>query len=211
LVKLGSNLMFAVFGGGLAFLLFSVWHQRRAVALVRSALRFSPGLAEKVADVVDRFVGAMRQLPSAGQVAGFFFFTVTYWALNGWGMSILARAFDCSGAAAGSGCVPMQLTVVQGYVVLTVLIVGLMIPSAPGMVGTFQAATKVGLGLFLPAQVVNTSGLAFANVMWLTQTIQQIALGVVMMSLGHLSFRELTGKLSDEGAQLPAPTPDVGT
>ncbi|WP_037584712.1 lysylphosphatidylglycerol synthase transmembrane domain-containing protein, partial [Stigmatella aurantiaca] len=35
-VKLGSTLMFAVFGGGLAFLLFARWQHDRAVHLVRA-------------------------------------------------------------------------------------------------------------------------------------------------------------------------------
>src|SRR5712692_4447115 len=41
----GANLMFTVFGGGLAFLLFALWHQARAVKLVRGSVgRLSPGL-----------------------------------------------------------------------------------------------------------------------------------------------------------------------
>lgn len=199
-VKLGSWLMFAVFGGGLLFLLFGLWQQERTVRLVRATVgRFAPGVAHKVADIVDTFVGAMRQLPSAKQVVAFFAYTVGYWGVNGLGMMLLARAFDCSGAAATANCQPMGLTLFQAYVVLCVLVVGLMIPAAPGMMGTFQAATKVGLSLFLPATVVNASGLAYANVMWLCQTVQTVGFGLILMSLGHLSFREIAGKLDKEG------------
>jgi hypothetical protein len=74
-----------------------------------------------------------------------------------------------------------------------------MIPAAPGMMGTFQAATKVGLSLFLPATVVNASGLAYANVMWLCQTAQTVGYGLLLMSLGHLSFKEIAGKLDKDG------------
>ena len=59
---------------------------------------------------------------------------------------------------------------------------------------------KLGLALFLPAAVVNSKGLAYANVLWLVQTGQQIIYGLVMMSLSHLSFRDVAGKLSDEAA-----------
>lgn len=199
-VKMGANLMFAVFGGGLLFLLFALWHQARAVQLIRSTLGLlSPGGAEKVAGIVDSFVGAMRHLPRAGQLVGFFALTLAYWGLNGFGMAVLARAFDCSAAAAGSGCQPMQLGLFEAFVVLSVLVVGLMIPAAPGMMGTFQAAIKVGLGLFLPAAVVNGSGLAYANVLWLAQTAQQVLLGLLLLSLGHMSFRDLAGKLDKDG------------
>ncbi|WP_257457319.1 lysylphosphatidylglycerol synthase transmembrane domain-containing protein [Archangium lipolyticum] len=187
-VKLGATLMFAVFGGGLAFLLFALKHQASAVHLVRATVgRLAPGVADKMADVVDTFVGAMRQLPDRRQMTGFFLYTLVYWALNGLGMAVLSRAFGT-----------MNLTPFQAYVVMSVLVVGVMIPAAPGMVGTFQAAVKVGLSLFLPASVVNSSGLAYANVLWLCQTVQQIGFGVVLMSMAHVSFKDIAGKLNKE-------------
>ncbi len=199
LVKLGSTLMFAVFGGGLAFLLFARWQHDRAVHLVRATVgRLMPKLADKLADIVDGFVGAMRQLPDARRLVGFFLLTAAYWGLNGAGMALLSRAFSCSGAVDAS-CQPMGLTLYQGYVVNAVLVVGLMIPAAPGMMGTFQAATKVGLSLFLPTAVVNSSGLAYANVVWLCQTVQQVGLGLILLSVGHLSFRDIATKLDKEG------------
>jgi glycosyltransferase 2 family protein len=197
-VKLGSTLMFALFGGGLVFLLFARWRHDHAVHLVRVTVgRVAPGLAHKMADIVDGFVGAMRQLPNAKQLALFFLLTLVYWGLNGAGMALLARAFGCVGA--GAACQPMSLTLFQAYVAMAVLVVGLMIPAAPGMMGTFQAAMKVGLGLFLPAAVVEGSGLAYANVLWLCQTVQQIAFGLILLSVGHMSFRDLATKLDKEG------------
>lgn len=185
-VRLGSTLMFAIFGGGLAFLLFALWHQEQAVVLVRRTIgRFAPGIADKAAEIVGAFVGAMRHLPSWPRIAAFFVATFAYWGLNGWGMTIAARAFGPT----------MGLTLFQGYVVLCVVVVGVMIPSAPGMMGTFQAATKVGLAVFLPAAVVNSHGLAYANVLWLCQTLQQIGFGVIFMSLSQMSFRDITRKL----------------
>ncbi|XXF80801.1 lysylphosphatidylglycerol synthase transmembrane domain-containing protein [Myxococcaceae bacterium GXIMD 01537] len=204
-VKLGSTVMFAIFGGGLLFLLFGLWQQARAVALVRATVgRVSPGLADKMADIVNTFVGAMRQLPGWGQLAGFFTYTVLYWATNGAGMMVLSWAFGCSGTA-GPSCQPMSLSLFQAYVVMCVLVVGAMIPAAPGMVGTFQAAVKVGLALFLPASVVNASGLAYANVLWMSQTVQQVAFGLILLSLGHLSFRDIAGKLDDKEGEASAP------
>ncbi|SEL15645.1 hypothetical protein SAMN05444354_104139 [Stigmatella aurantiaca] len=208
-VKLGSTLMFAVFGGGLAFLLFARWQHDRAVHLVRLTVgRFAPALAHKMADVVDGFVGAMRQLPDAKQLTCFFLYTFAYWGLNGAGMALLSRAFSCSGSVDPS-CQPMTLTLFQGYVVMTVLVVGLMIPAAPGMMGTFQAATKVGMSLFLPTSVVNSSGLAYANVTWLCQTVQQVGFGLLLLSLGHLSFRDIATKMDkdEEGGEGEASAP----
>ncbi|WP_043433704.1 lysylphosphatidylglycerol synthase transmembrane domain-containing protein [Cystobacter fuscus] len=187
-VKLGANLMFAGFGGLLVFLLFALWHQERAVRLVRSTVgRVVPALADKVADVVDTFVGAMRQLPGPRQMVGFFLYTLLYWGLNGAGMAVLSRAFGA-----------LSLTLFQAYVLNCVLVVGIMIPAAPGMLGTFHAAIKVGLSLFLPASVVNSSGLAYANVLWLCQTLQQVGFGLLLMNAGHQSFKDIAGKLNKE-------------
>lgn len=194
----GANVMFTVFGGGLAFLLFALWHHARAVQLVRRIVgTVSPRLAEKAAHIVDNFVGALRLVPKGWQLAGFIFFTAAYWSLNGWGMYILSHAFHCWPGST-EGCVPLQLTFFQSYVVLAVLVVGLMIPAAPGMIGTFQAAVKLGLSLFLPAAVLNSKGVAYANVLWLCQTCQQIGLGMVLMSLNQMSFRDVTGRLDKE-------------
>lgn len=186
-VQWGSTLMFAVFGGGLAFLLFALWQQQLAVNLVRkTAGRFAPRLADKAAEIVDAFVGGMRRLPDAKRIAGFFITTCIYWALNGVGMTMMARAFG------------IHLTVFDGFVILSVLIVFLMIPAAPGMIGTFQAGAIMGLGLFVPESIVNAQGLAYANVVWLAQTLQTIAFGLVFMSTSQMSFREITSDLEEE-------------
>ncbi|MBX5480336.1 MAG: flippase-like domain-containing protein [Myxococcaceae bacterium] len=191
-VKWGSTVMFAVFGGGLAFLLFALWQQKLAVSLVRRTIgRFVPKLADKAAEIVDAFVGAMRQLPDAKNLIGFFVATFVYWGVNGAGMAMVARAFD------------LHLTLFQGYVVMCVLVAGLMVPSAPGMIGAFQAATKVGLALFLPPALVSASGLAYANVVWFTQTAQQILTGLVFMSATHMSFRDVTRNMGDR-PELPS-------
>ncbi|MFZ5470167.1 MAG: lysylphosphatidylglycerol synthase transmembrane domain-containing protein [Myxococcota bacterium] len=201
----GANVMFAVFGGGLLFLLFAVWQRERAVALVRAtAGRLSSGAGEKVAGIVDAFVGAMHHLPGPKHLFLFFFFTAGYWVLNGLGMSMMANAFDCTSGGAAV-CTPMSLTPFQGYVVLSVLVVGMMIPAAPGSAGTFQAAILIGLSVFLPPAVVNSSGIAYANVIWLTQIAQQVGFGMILMVLGHQSFKDLAGRLSREGELLPLP------
>jgi hypothetical protein len=187
-VRLFGNGMFAVFGGGLAFLLVARWQHDRVVALMRHTVGLvAPGLVDKVVGVVDGFVGAMKQLPDAKNTAMFFVLTGAYWALNGVGMAVLAHAFDGL----------HEVTLFQGFVVLSVLIVGLMIPAAPGSAGTFQAFTVLGLSLFVPEAVKNSSGVAFANVLWLVQMVQQIAFGLILMVTSQSSFSKIAGKLGE--------------
>jgi hypothetical protein len=197
-VSVAGNGMFLIFAGGLAFLLFAWWQRDRAVWLVRKvAAPISPKAANEVARIVDSFVGAMHQLPSPMELAKFFAYTVVYWGLNGFGMMIMARAFE---APAVGIAAPLQVDLFLAYVVMCTLVVAVMIPSAPGMAGTFQVGIKFGLGLFLPEALVNSKGLAYANVLWLFQTTQQIGLGLILLWISRLSLRGITGKLTEEQA-----------
>ncbi|MGQ0508112.1 MAG: lysylphosphatidylglycerol synthase transmembrane domain-containing protein [Myxococcaceae bacterium] len=204
-VKVAANVMFLVFSGGLAFLLFATWNQTRAVKLVRKTVGvLSPGIADTVSEIVDKFVGATRMLPSRRQLLLFFFYTAVYWGLNGIGMTVLAKAFDCS--MGGGACLPLSVTLFQGFVVLAVLVVGLMIPAAPGSAGTFQLAVITGLTLFFPQNLTgNQLGLlkssagAYANVLWLAQISQQVLYGLFLMRRSGRSFTDLAGRLNEEG------------
>lgn len=190
-ILVGANLMFLVFGGGFVFLLFARWQHERAVRLIAAtAGRISPKLGEKVAHVVDGFVGAMKQLPDWKNLTLFFVWTALYWVANACGMSVLSLAFGAD-----------SINVFEAFVVLGVLIGAMMIPAAPGSAGTFQAFILVGMRVFHPETVVNSSGVAFANLLWLMQMAQQIAFGLILMGMSKGSFRGITGKLEAEQQQ----------
>jgi hypothetical protein len=195
-IRVGANLMFLVFGSGLVFLLLARWQHDRVVGILRATLgKIAPGPTEKFVFITDGFVSALKQLPDGRNKALFAFWTAVYWVCNGVGMSLLANAFDCSGGTAAN-CSPLHITTFQGYVVLCVLIVGMMIPAAPGSAGTFQAFILLALGVFVPGVVVNSSGVAYANVLWVVQIVQQIAFGLIFLVASHSSFSDIAGKLS---------------
>lgn len=195
-VRVGANLMFLVFFSGFCFLWLARWKHDLVVGLMRKVGGLvSPSLTEKIVHMVDGFVGALKQLPDGKNMALFFFWTAVYWALNGYGMSMFANGFDCSGANPGEVCQPLQLSAFQGYFVLCVVIVGMMIPAAPGSAGTAQLALLIGLGVFLPQSIVKSSGVAYANVLWLVQMLQQIGVGLFFLVKSHGSFRDIAGKL----------------
>src|SRR5262249_12397970 len=134
------------------------------------------------------------------QLLIFFALSAMYWLVNGAGMALLGLAFAGTGPSGD-----FHLSVFQAYVVMCVLVVGVMIPAAPGMVGTFQAAVMTGLLPFRPEAVVQSAGLAYANVLWLCQTAQQVGYGLILMVTGHLSFREITRNLSAEDSASSEP------
>jgi glycosyltransferase 2 family protein len=169
-----------VFVALLVFLV--VAHRNRALA-VRITQRMlgpvSPRLAERAAGMMDAFIHGLRLVPSRRKVLLFFVLTAAYWGLNGFGMKLLATGFG------------FDLSPVQAYTLLGVLVVGVMIPAGPGMVGTFQGAVVLGLSLFADREAVATRGTAYANVLWAVQLAQVVALGVPFLFSRHVQLGRL--------------------
>lgn len=176
----GGVIVFFAFGGLLAFLILASRNRALAVRITRGLLGpISPRLADRVSGMMDAFIHGLRLVPNRGKVALFFSLTLVYWALNALGMSLLARGFG------------IHLGAVEALTVLGVLVIGVMIPAGPGMVGTFQAAVILGLSLFFPKSTVDVHGAAYANVMWGLQLAQQVAFGLVFLFSRHIRFGQL--------------------
>ena len=188
-----ANVVVAAFTSVLAFLLAAFWQRERTAAVIRALVRpVSVELAEKLQAFSNQFVQALRQWWSPGRFLVFLVLTATFWTLQGVTLLIMAQAFSCGGAVDPS-CVPLNATFQSSLVVAAILVVGLMIPAAPGMTGTFQAAARVGLALFVGEQVLTGTGMAYANALWLFQTGHQIVLGLLVAVLSGTSLGNLLG------------------
>lgn len=180
LLRGAGYVMLGLFAAMLAFLGIAYRSREQAVALTgRLFSPLSARLAERVGGMTDAFIHGLRQVPGWRGVGLFSLLTLAYWGLNGWGMQLLARGFDIS------------LTLVQAYTVLGVLVVGVMIPAGPGMVGTFQYAVVLALSLFVPPEVVDVRGQAYANVLWGAQLVQLTAFGLVALFSRHVRFASI--------------------
>jgi len=192
LLRVAGLVVFAVFGALLAFLVVAYRNRALAVRFTHRVLDpLSPRLAGRASAMMDAFIHGLRVVPSRSKVATFFLLTALYWCMNAWGMSVLARAFD------------LHLTLVQSFTVLGVLVVGVMIPAGPGMVGTFQAATVLGLSLFVPTAALDTRGTAYANVLWAVQLVFTTALGLFFLFSRHIRIAQIFSAPSEveEGLQ----------
>jgi glycosyltransferase 2 family protein len=171
-------LVFLAFAALLAFLVLAHLNRARAVRLTHRLVDpLSPRVAERASGMMDAFIHGLRLVPSRRKIAAFFLLTAMYWALNGWGIQMFARSFGFS------------LGLVEAYTVLGVLVVGVMVPAGPGMVGTFQAAIVAGLSLFVTD--AGERGLAFANVLWAVQFAQQTIFGLAFMFSRHIKLGRL--------------------
>jgi uncharacterized protein (TIRG00374 family) len=190
-LRFGGLLVSAAFVGALAFLVVAYRNRGLAVRLTARVLGpISQRLADRVSGMMDAFIHGLRLVPSRRKMLRFFLLTAAYWALNAAGMGLLARGFG------------FDLSFIQSCAVLGVLVVGVMIPAGPGMVGTFQGAIVIGLALFASAGAVETRGMAFANVLWAAQIGQQVLLGLVFLFSEHIRIAQIFSAPQDVSEEL---------
>jgi len=160
-------------------LILAVVFQERALALAGKALRpVSPRLAQRVGGMLGAFISAVH-LGSGWKILGYFLLTAAYWWLNAFGLAVLAPAFGFTGLT------PLMLAAI-----LTIQVVGVMVPAGPGMVGTMQFFTQAGLSLFV-ADGFSARAAGLANTLWMLSFGQQVALGLIFLLAGHVSLRGL--------------------
>jgi uncharacterized membrane protein YbhN (UPF0104 family) len=185
-----SVLVAAGFFGLCVAVVAAFFLRERALALTRAMLTpLSPRLAGKAVSVMDGFISALH-LGSGWKVLGFFILTAVYWTLNAVGLGVIAPAFGFTGLT------PLMLAAI-----LTIQVVGVMVPAGPGMIGTMQFFTQAGLSLFV-ADGFSARAAGCANTIWLLQFGVQVALGLIFLMTGHVSLKGLLGAnpLEDDAA-----------
>lgn len=196
-VRVFGWIFFGIFGSGGLFLAIAYFKHDVAVWLAHKVWDpISPRITDKILGLMESFVHGLKAVPSASQVVLFFVLTAVYWGINGIGLGIMAKGFD------------IDLSVLAMFTTMAVLTVGVMIPAGPGMVGIFQYSMEVGLKLFLPVEVVKQTVGAYANVVWASQFLMQVVLGLVVIALGHVDFGKFWNRTPPE---VEAPLPEVGT
>lgn len=190
-VRLGSGLVTIAFGAGLVALVVAVRHRAWADRLTRRLVSpISPKLADKLTGMLAAFTDGLLVVPSLGRLVEFVLLTAIYWGLNAAALCALAPAFG------------FTLSPLEGLTVLGLQVIGSMIPAGPGMVGTLQAFTKLGLELFLTGPDVATRSAAFAHVGWALSFGQQVLFGLYFLAIGRIRPAALLGTLR------PAPASD---
>jgi glycosyltransferase 2 family protein len=145
--------------------------RRPALALhsIRATVgRIRPLLAERLCRWVEGLIKGLRAVPSPANLLKILALTAAYWSANALGTWVLALGFA------------LNLTPIQAAYCVAVRAIGVTLPSGPGMVGTFQAFTEIGLAPFVPLSK-QADAAAFANVLWAAQFLQQVLLGLVFL------------------------------
>lgn len=158
---------------------------RVPVLLRRIGTPISAGLTEKAVRMLGSFVSGLHAVKSARSLFFFGLYTLAYWAANGLGMYWMMLGFN------------WQLPPIAGFVVVSVLVLAIMLPSGPGMLGTFQAGLMMGLAVF---GIGSTEAAAYGIVMYPLQLLVAVGTALPFMLNGSINLRQVVAAAEGEGA-----------
>lgn len=138
----------------------------------------SPALAQRLAKMVGGLADGLKSLPDPKLMGPFMLQTTVYWCVNALGMWML-----------GWGCgLPMHPG--EGFAVMGVLAMGILLPAGPGLFGTFQLAMYLALRMYFPEATVRSEGAAYVFLMYLCQFVFTTTAGVIPLWTEHISPRD---------------------
>lgn len=152
------------FVGALGVCLLVAFFERPTLQLARFGLSPLPeGLSARVLGLVERLGRGIHSLKSASQTVRVVLLSLVVWAAEVVVYVFIARAFG------------LDLPTLGLVLVMCVLTLGLVAPSAPGFVGVFEAMVIEALGLYL---VSGPAAVAFAVTLHLIHYVPGTLLGL---------------------------------
>lgn len=174
-------LTLVIFVVALAVLLVLLWKGEVGISFVeRHGMRFSPTVVSKGIGVLRTFLEGLSALPDKRHLIPFVLMTIAYWGINGCGMWLLAVACE------------VELSIVGGFTVMTMLAVGILIPTGPGHFGNFQAAVAAALGLLnLPPGQLEGPGSVFIFILYIGILGTTLGAGILSLMTQHISLSRM--------------------
>lgn len=140
------------------------------------------------------FVDGTSALRDPARLAPVLALTVVTWALSGWMYPALARAYGIGGAI-GFG---------EGVGVLSITMLGMAVPAAPGFAGTYEAFVRGALALFgvvgaaPDGRSLDAVAVAFALTMHWWVYLVQASTAVFFIAADQVDLRRLLRRLAAE-------------
>ncbi|MDO8672930.1 MAG: lysylphosphatidylglycerol synthase transmembrane domain-containing protein [Dehalococcoidia bacterium] len=192
IVEIASIAVFLAVSLSLAFLILRETLALRAIAYCLKPL---PGaLATAIKSIVDRFVLGLHALRDKRRILDILAISILVWACEGSSYYLVIKAFGhLLTGANGANLGGLETLCAAAFLVVFVNL-GIMLPSAPGYVGTFQFFAKMALSAF---GVVSAVAFSIAVVSHAMQYVLVTALGCVFFLRENVSFAKISGELSD--------------
>jgi hypothetical protein len=147
---------------------------------------FPRGPRAALTRLLHSFIEGLAIIRSVRNAAITALYSVIVWLPNAGIIYVVARSFG------------IELPVSGAFVVLMIVAFGIMIPSAPGFVGTIQYCSVAGLALF---GVPKSTALSFSIVYHLCTFVPVVAVGFAFLFLEGYSLMELEKSAATNGAK----------
>ncbi len=173
-------LSFAVFLLLLLLLFLLATRKEKTLRLVRILTQWFPKRVQNaVQTFISSFTEGLQILPDLRSLGLGFGLSFIIWTLMGLVFYILLQCFH------------IKLPLIAGYAVLVIVVIGVMIPGAPGFIGNFHLACVLGLSLF---GIPRSEAFSYAVVNHLIMVLFTVALGVLFLPSVKISWPELLYK-----------------
>jgi uncharacterized protein (TIRG00374 family) len=178
----------------LLIIIFLIILKRHTTSLVRLALKICFFLPEKITGRLEHIMYKFAQGLSIFQNRRALF-VIVIWSVILWLITALSNYF----VFMAFGLYP---SIAASFILLIFVAAGVMLPSAPGFVGVFQAAT-IGAFVLLnnlsllgqqsigPFGVTKGEALSFSIILWLCSFLPVTLLGLYYLRREHLSLKSL--------------------
>lgn len=168
----------AVFSAALVVLAFFLAARRLAERLTERIVGLvSKRLAARLSRMVGDLADGLRSLPDPKLMGPFLVQTSIYWTVNALGMWLL-----------GYGC-GLPMTPAQGFAVMGVLAMGILLPAGPGLFGPFQYSIFLALMMFYPEHEVRSKGSVYVFLMYACQFVFSTIAGLGSLWWAHIDPR----------------------
>jgi uncharacterized protein (TIRG00374 family) len=167
----------------LALVIVLIWRKGEAVVERRAARWLPERFRARVVGVARALVDGMRVLGHPALVVAVFAVSILLWSIPILSSWVMIRAFHLA--------VPFN----AALIVFIFIGFGTALPQAPGMIGTFQYACILALGLF---GVPQPQALAYGLVLNALQLSTLVAQGLVALPLAGVSVRDLLRASRDD-------------
>lgn len=166
------------YAGIIGFCIFLNTNQERAMKVVAKVTSPLPRrISQRICSFIESFAAGLRVIRHKKLLAIAFLFSGLTWVMSAASNLIVLFAFNLSLPLYA----PFLLTVAQAF--------GVMLPSSPGFIGTFHAASIAGFAFF---GVGFNTALSISIVMHALSFFPTVALGLACLWAERLSFRKIS-------------------
>lgn len=182
----GGYVTLAVYTTAIAFLVLLKRQTFRTMGVLALLLKpFPKSVGEKVIPLLASFIDGLRLTSRPAELFAIFLSSLAIWTAATWPIDMILRAFG------------IQLPIAASMFILVFLVFAVMVPAAPGYVGTFHTACVYGLMAF---NVPKEKALSIALVMHGINFFPVTLVGLFLLWTGRLSLGQISKSQLPSGA-----------